>query len=108
MQYITVVIGFPDTAQSPKFTANMELLGGNVVGVQFSDLLSENEKMRDAICSDSPVRLAALGDIGAAAVYEKDMAEAAGIVMIRPPTLPASPSSPKGDNVFTPMLLSGN
>jgi len=79
MQYITVLIEYADVAKTPEFTAHMELLGGHVVGVQFSDLMAENERLIDAISSDSPVRLASTGDIGAASMYEKLIADATGI-----------------------------
>lgn len=43
MSAITVVIEYKDDAPLPTFGANMEVLGGVVTAVQFSDALAELE-----------------------------------------------------------------
>lgn len=43
---ITVLLDYPDDA-TPGFTADMELRGGKVEAVQFSDLFQEHETLEE-------------------------------------------------------------
>lgn len=47
MSRITVVIEYADESKEPSFNAGMEILGGEIVAVQFSDALAELERMDD-------------------------------------------------------------
>ena len=46
-EYITVVIEYKKGEEQPVFHAGMDVLGGRVVGVQFSDALEENEELEE-------------------------------------------------------------
>jgi hypothetical protein len=43
MKVITILIEYDEKAQPPAFSAGMELLGGKITRVQFSDLFEEHE-----------------------------------------------------------------
>jgi hypothetical protein len=51
---ITVVLEYPSDADVPQFSAGMNVLGGTVVAVQFSDALKELEQLENPIAAECP------------------------------------------------------
>jgi hypothetical protein len=47
MEYITVVIKYEDGSELPSFYSGMEVLGGQVTAVQFSDALAELRQLEE-------------------------------------------------------------
>lgn len=57
MSKITIVLEYKDGWPEPVFHAGMSVLGGEVVAVQFSDALRENELLRDCCPDDSAAEI---------------------------------------------------
>ena len=51
MTKFTVVIEYEEGAQEPRFRAKMNVLGGEVVAVQFNDALEEIERLEKELDS---------------------------------------------------------
>jgi hypothetical protein len=49
MKYITVVLKYTEDQSGPSFSANMEVLGGKVLGVMFDDALLRIEELEKEI-----------------------------------------------------------
>lgn len=49
MKKLTVVISYEDDQEQPSFHADMECLGGKIVGVMFDDALEKLEAAEDFI-----------------------------------------------------------
>lgn len=48
-EYVSVIIKYEDKQEQPSFHADMEVLGGKVVGVMFDDALVEIERLENQL-----------------------------------------------------------
>jgi len=52
----TFVIEYPDPSHAPSVGANMEMLGGKLIAVQFDDALEELEALQECCMPDDLVK----------------------------------------------------
>jgi len=58
----TFVIEYPDPSHAPAVGAGMQMLGGELIAVQFDDALEELEAPNDCIATDDQMRAQRLRD----------------------------------------------
>jgi hypothetical protein len=52
----TFVIEYPDPSHAPRVSADMEMLGGKLIAVQFDDALEEIEALHECCMPDDLIR----------------------------------------------------